>query len=101
MPQEGPDSQGLCWPKCIWFKCAKRALWIRGNTLWCNWSNENCIGSSCSYALCVRAKMLPQGRCGLVVKRVTTDKIKLEDFKLDVKIPGKLAQRIGDDKDLV
>ncbi|MCS7116562.1 MAG: hypothetical protein RMJ31_04810 [Nitrososphaerota archaeon] len=101
MPHEGPSPEGLCWPRCVWFKCGKRALLIRGNTIWCSWINESCIGPSCSYALCIRAKMLPQNRCGLVVKRVTTDKVRPEDFKLDIKIPGKLAQRIGSDEDLV
>jgi hypothetical protein len=37
----------------------------------------------------------------LTIKRKTEDKLKPEDFKVDIKIKGKLAKRIGRDKDLV
>ena len=98
---EGPDPNGFCWPKCIWFKCAKRALTFRSGTAWCSWTNDNCIGPSCSYALCIRSKLLPGNRCGLVVRRITVDKVKLKDFELNLKIPGKLAQRIGNKEEIV
>jgi len=45
--------------------------------------------------------MLPDNRCGLVVRRVTADLIRPDDFKIDVKIRGKLAQRLKDDQDIV
>jgi hypothetical protein len=44
--------------------------------------------------------LLPENRCGLVVKRITRDVISPEDFKVNVKLKGKAAKRLDDD-DLV
>ena len=97
MPVEGPDPNGHCWPRCVWFRCGKRALLIRGNEYWCKWLNEPCAGPSCSYAYCARGKLLPENRCGLVVRRITRDKITPEDFKLDIKLKGRLAKKLGEE----
>ena len=101
MPREGSDDRGLCWPQCVWFKCGKRVLQIRGRAIYCTWLNDDCAGPSCSFALCVRGKMLPDSRCGLIVRRLTTDTLRPEDFKVDVKLRGKVARRLGDEDDLV
>jgi hypothetical protein len=45
--------------------------------------------------------MLPDNRCGLTVKRLTTDVVKPEDFGVDLKLKGKIARRLGDEDDLV
>ena len=55
------------------------------------------MGPSCSYAYCARGKLLPGNRCGLAVRRITSDKITPEDFKLDIKLKGKLAKKLGDE----
>lgn len=45
--------------------------------------------------------MLPNNKCGLVIKRSTTDVFSPDDYKLDIKISGKMAKRLGDDHDLI
>jgi len=59
----------ICNPLCRFFRCAKKVLDYRRNPLWCNWVDAPCIGYQCPYAQCVQVKMLPDGRCGLFVKR--------------------------------
>jgi hypothetical protein len=44
--------------------------------------------------------LLPENKCGLVVKRLTRDNISPDDFKVDLKLKGKAAKRLDDD-DLV
>jgi hypothetical protein len=100
MPVEGPDEMGICWPKCGWFRCGKQAIQYRGQVIWCTWLNDNCVGPSCSYAICARNKMLPDNRCGLLIKRATSDSIKPEDFKINVKLRGQLARRLQKEGDL-
>jgi len=39
--------------------------------------------------------------CGLMVKRVTVDRLKPEDFDIEIKLKGKLAKRLGRDDDIV
>ncbi len=98
MKVEGPDKDGMCWPKCTWFKCGKNVLRFKGNILWCDWLEQECLGPSCAYSNCVRSKLLTEGRCGLVIRRRTRDSLSPEDFRLDVKLRGKVAKRVkGDD----
>ena len=59
--------------------------------------NDLCVGASCSYAFCIRSKLLPDNRCGLVVKRLTTDVVKPEDFSLNIKLKGKFARKLDGD----
>lgn len=100
MRVEGPDKNGMCWPKCTWFKCEKKVLKHMGKVLWCEWLEQPCIGASCAYASCMRNKLLSGNKCGLVIKRITKDVVRPEDFKVNVKLRGKLAN-ILDDDDLV
>lgn len=100
MKVEGPDKNGYCWPQCVWFKCVKNVLQQKGNVLWCEWLEQPCLGPVCAYASCKINKLLPQNRCGLVVKRITRDVVNPDDFKVDVKLKGKAAKRIDED-DLV
>ncbi|MCS6767830.1 MAG: hypothetical protein RMJ59_08285 [Candidatus Nitrosocaldus sp.] len=97
MKVEGPDKDGMCWPKCTWFKCGKNVLRFRGNVLWCDWLEQECVGPSCAYASCVRSKLLAEGRCGLVIRRRTRDSLSPEDFRLDVKLKGKVAKMVRED----
>ncbi len=39
--------------------------------------------------------------CGLTVKRLTVDRFRPEDFDVEMKLKGKLAKRLGKDKDIV
>jgi len=64
----------ICNPLCRFFRCAKKALDFKRNPPWCRWVNAPCIGYKCPYAQCIQVKMLPDGRCGLFVKRKTEEK---------------------------
>ncbi|MFQ5940990.1 MAG: hypothetical protein ACE5KA_04750 [Nitrososphaerales archaeon] len=61
---------------------------------------QTCLGPSCAYASCIRNKLLPENKCGLIVKRITRDVIRPEDFKVDVKLKGRAARNVDED-DLV
>ncbi|MEM3084029.1 MAG: hypothetical protein QXU32_04215 [Nitrososphaerales archaeon] len=98
MKVEGPDKDGFCWPKCVWFKCAKNVLRPKGNVLWCDWLEQPCLGPSCAYASCIRNKLLPENKCGLIIKRITRDVIKPDDFKVNVKLRGKAAKVLDEDE---
>ncbi|MEM1944456.1 MAG: hypothetical protein QXI97_01730 [Nitrososphaerota archaeon] len=63
----------ICNPLCRFFRCAKKALDFKRNPPWCNWVEAACIGYQCPYAQCIQAKLLPDGRCGLFVKRKTNE----------------------------
>jgi len=58
------------------------------------------LGPSCAYASCIRNKLLPENRCGLVIRRLTRDTIKPDDFKVNVKLKGRAA-KVLDEDDLV
>ncbi len=95
---EGPDPNGICWPNCTLFKCEKKALKFMGKVLWCEWLEQPCVGASCAYASCIRNKLLSGNKCGLIVKRLTKDVIKPDDFKVNIKLKGKLANRLDEDE---
>jgi hypothetical protein len=63
----------ICNPLCRFFRCAKKALDFRRNPPWCNWVDAPCIGYQCPYAQCNQMKLLPDGRCGIFVKRKTAE----------------------------
>jgi hypothetical protein len=50
------------------------ALDIHRDPPWCNWVNSACIGYRCPYSSCAQVKLLPDGRCGVFVKRKTVEK---------------------------
>ena len=99
--REGPDEKGQCWPQCIFFKCGNRSIKAQGNVIKCLWINDECIGSSCSYAICVRGKMLVGKQCGLTIRRLTTDITRNDDFTLDEKLKRRLDKRIKDVDDVL
>lgn len=98
---EGPDEKGSCWPQCVFFKCGNRHLRIQGDTIWCSWINDNCVGQACAYAFCVRGKMLAGNRCGLTIRRLTVETERPDDFKIDSKLKGRLSKRIKDLDDII
>lgn len=97
MPHEGPDDKGDCWPRCGWFKCGKRSIQMRENGVWCVWLNDFCEGPACTYSICARNRMLSSNRCGLTVRRVTTDSSHPDDYKINIKLKGRLAKHLDDD----
>lgn len=98
---EGPDNQGNCWPQCVFFKCSKRSLKSQGEVISCLWINDDCIGTSCSFAMCVRGKMIGGKRCGLTFKRTTIETRREENLEIDPKLKSKLSKRIKDVDDLI
>jgi len=65
----------LCSPICPFrsFLCTKKALVIRRRRdrleALCTWTGDRCIGYRCQFAICTRHALLPDGQCGLRVKR--------------------------------
>ena len=85
-----------CFPKCEFFRCAKKAV-RRGNKVWCTWTDEECNVSNCSYAVCVKRRLLPDGICGETVKRKTAEKGP-EEMASPVKLRGKIIKKIGEEE---
>ena len=63
-----------CSPKCRLFRCGKNASLYRQNGFWCRWTEEECEVSNCSFAICVKRRLLSKGICGETVKRKTIEK---------------------------
>ena len=85
-----------CSPKCELFRCGKNATMYRGDTVWCRWTDENCVISNCSFTTCIKRRLLPQGVCGESVKRKT---VETEPEKIDiptVRLKGKALRKLGE-----
>ncbi len=68
----------------------------RGSAVWCRLTEEECTVSNCSYATCVKRRLLPNGICGETVKRRTTE-IEPEDTMIPtVKLKGKALRKLGE-----
>ena len=85
-----------CSPRCRWFKCGRGAAAYPGNRVWCRWTEEECNVSNCSYATCVKRRLLPNGVCGETVKRKTVEIRPEEEPMPAVRLRGKALRRIGD-----
>ena len=81
---------------CPSFKCANNSAFIRHDAAWCRWTEEACNVANCTYALCIKRRLLPQGVCGETVKRKTVDKLPEEDMGETVKLRGKALRKIGE-----
>jgi len=85
-----------CSPKCELFRCGKKALLLHGNKVWCRWTDEECEVANCSYATCVKRRLLPRGVCGETVKRKTIEKEPEEVLGPMVKLRGKALRKVGE-----
>ena len=85
-----------CSPTCSAFKCTQNSTVYRGGTVWCRWTEEMCNVSNCTYAICVKRRLLPKGVCGETVKRKTVDRFPEDDFGESVKLRGKTLRKIGE-----
>jgi hypothetical protein len=81
---------------CPAFKCAQNSAVYRGGAVWCRWTEEMCNVANCTYALCVKRRLLPRGICGETVKRKTVDKAPEEDVVQSIKLRGKTLRKIGE-----
>ena len=55
-----------------------------------------CNIANCTYALCMKRRMLPRGICGETVKRQTVDRNPDEIMDEPIKLRGKTLRKIGD-----
>lgn len=96
------EENKVCFPACDSFKCDQRALIYAGRRIYCRWADDDCVGHTCNYAVCVRGRLLPNGVCGLTIKRKTEDipSPVVVERNIDVKLRGKLNRRFKED-DLV
>jgi hypothetical protein len=59
-------------------------------------TEENCNVAKCTYAICVRRRLLPRGICGETIKRKTVDKQPDEVVGPTIKLHGKALRKIGE-----
>jgi hypothetical protein len=85
-----------CSPKCKFFQCAQKAVVYRENKVWCKWTDEECEVANCSYATCIKRRLLPGGICGETVKRKTIEREPEETPIPAVKLRGKALRKIGE-----
>ena len=86
-----------CSPTCSSFKCTKNAAIYRRDSVWCREAEEPCNVAKCTYSMCFKRRMLPQGVCGETVRRKTIEKDLDVDFPDDsVKLKGKALRKLGD-----
>ena len=71
----------------------------RGNKIYCRFAEDVCEGPNCTYAICVRNRMLPNNLCGLTIKK---DKKPLENLPEEAvqgfKVRGKLSHRLREEE---
>jgi len=85
-----------CSPMCPAFKCSQNSMFYRRDAVWCRWTEENCNVANCTYALCVKRRLLPKGICGETVKRQTVDKAPEDEIDEPIRLRGKTLRKIGD-----
>ena len=85
-----------CSATCPSFKCVKNAVLYRRDFVWCSEAEENCNVAGCTYAVCVKRRLLPRGICGETVKRITIDRDPEEIIGESVRLKGKALRKIGD-----
>lgn len=73
-----------------------------GKRVYCRWADDDCVGCTCNYAVCVRGRLLANGVCGLSVKRKTNEESAPETVNVgielnSVKVRGKLLRRFRED----
>lgn len=83
-----------CSAKCKFFRCGQRALTFNRRMAYCRWADDKCTDGTCNYAICIKSKLLPNGVCGLAIKRKTYEDSDPEIFEEPkIKIKGKLLRR--------
>ena len=85
-----------CVPNCRFFRCAKRALVIRGDTFWCKWANDVCNVGNCAFATCLKRRLLPGGICGETVKRRTKE-VGPEAIEA-IKVSPRILKKLGEEE---
>ncbi|MCW4020757.1 MAG: hypothetical protein NWF14_05980 [Candidatus Bathyarchaeota archaeon] len=91
MPETKKCSSG-----CKKLRCGQSALQFRGRNSWCRWTDEPCNPASCSYAMCITRRLLPNGVCGETVRRKTIEKKPEDDTIHSIRVRGKVYRKIGE-----
>lgn len=86
----------VCSPSCPSFKCAKTAVVYRQDGTWCIWTDETCDVANCTYAMCLKRRLLPGGTCGETIKRKTVEKQPEEIVGTTVKLKGRAFRKVGE-----
>ena len=69
-----------------------------GKRLYCRWADDDCVGPSCNYAMCIRGKLLSGRVCGMYIRRKTDEGMGPEAIKVEsIRLRGKLHQRLKED----
>ncbi len=55
-----------------------------------------CNVAGCTYAMCVKRRLLQRGICGETIKRKTVDKSPDEIVSTTVKLRGKALRKVGE-----
>jgi hypothetical protein len=81
-----------CDPQCRFFNCKQRAIIRRGKESYCRWVDDECDVKACAYASCMRSVLLPDGLCGMTVKRRTREELEVppEEEDLGMRLKKKL-----------
>jgi len=69
----------------------------RRDSIWCKQTEENCNVANCTYSMCLKRRLLPEGVCGETVKRKTVEKDLDDDFSAEsIRLRGKALRKLGD-----
>ncbi|MEM3549739.1 MAG: hypothetical protein QXN87_00435 [Candidatus Bathyarchaeia archaeon] len=90
------DQVKKCSSKCELFRCGKNAAIFRKDGVWCRWTEDICNVANCTYALCVKRRLLPGGICGETIKRKTAEKPPEEVIGPSIKLRGRALRKIGE-----
>jgi hypothetical protein len=87
-----------CQSTCPSFKCSKNSSYFSRGTVWCRLTDELCNIKNCTYPMCYKRRLLPQGICGETIKRKTVEKEPedLFDDSDSVHLKGKALRKLGD-----
>ena len=55
-----------------------------------------CSVPNCTYAMCIKRRLLPRGVCGETIKRKTVEKPLEEILDTPVKLHGKTLRKLGE-----
>jgi hypothetical protein len=68
----------------------------RSSDVWCRWTEDNCEIANCSFATCVKRRLLPAGVCGESVKRKTMETDPEKTIIPSVRLKGKALRKLGE-----
>jgi hypothetical protein len=59
-------------------------------------TEETCNIANCTYSMCMKRRLLPQGICGETVRRQTVEKDFEDDIDEPVRLKGKALRKFGE-----